>query len=93
MASLRSDSGGAIRYARPEPSRDHGLNLASRDVLMVHFTGRLMMSKTGAPRIALIGYGVIADEVVRSLEVRGEISALAGPPSPVQCQEQTLRSN
>jgi hypothetical protein len=31
-----------------------------------------MMSKTGAPRIALIGYGAIADEVVRSLEVRGE---------------------
>ena len=55
--------------------------------------GAFMMSKTGAPRIALIGYGAITDEVVRSLEVRGEISALAGPPSPVQCQEQTLRSN
>jgi hypothetical protein len=34
--------------------------------------GSFMMSKTGAPRIALIGYGAIADEVVRSLEVRGE---------------------
>jgi aspartate dehydrogenase len=40
--------------------------------------GSFMMSKTGAPRIALIGYGAIADEVVRSIEVRGEISALAG---------------
>src|ERR1700682_3233960 len=28
--------------------------------------GAFMMSKTGAPRIALIGYGAIADEVVRS---------------------------
>jgi hypothetical protein len=34
--------------------------------------GSFMMSKTAAPRIALIGYGAIADEVVRSLEVRGE---------------------
>lgn len=39
-----------------------------------------MIGKAGAalPRIALIGYGAIADEVIRCLEVRGEISALAG---------------
>jgi aspartate dehydrogenase len=39
-----------------------------------------MTGKAGAalPRIALIGYGAIADDVVRCLEVRGEISSLAG---------------
>jgi aspartate dehydrogenase len=39
-----------------------------------------MIGKAGAafPRIALIGYGAIADDVVRCLEGRGEISSLAG---------------
>jgi aspartate dehydrogenase len=39
-----------------------------------------MIGKAGAalPRIALIGYGVIAEDVVRCLEGRGEISSLAG---------------
>jgi aspartate dehydrogenase len=38
-----------------------------------------MIGKAGAvPRIALIGYGAIADEVVGGLEVRGELSALVG---------------
>jgi aspartate dehydrogenase len=39
-----------------------------------------MTGKAGAalPRIALIGYGAVADDVVRCLEVRGEISTLAG---------------
>jgi aspartate dehydrogenase len=39
-----------------------------------------MTGKAGAalPRIALIGYGAIADDVVRCLEVRDEISSLAG---------------
>jgi aspartate dehydrogenase len=34
--------------------------------------------RAGLPRIALIGYGAIADEVIRGLEARGEISALVG---------------
>jgi aspartate dehydrogenase len=39
-----------------------------------------MIGKAGAalPRIALIGYGAIADDVVRCLEGRGELSSLAG---------------
>jgi aspartate dehydrogenase len=39
-----------------------------------------MIGKAGAalPRIALIGYGAIAEDVVRCLEGRGEISSLAG---------------
>jgi aspartate dehydrogenase len=39
-----------------------------------------MTGKAGAalPRVALIGYGAIADEIVRCLEARGEISSLAG---------------
>lgn len=39
-----------------------------------------MIAKAGAalPRIALIGYGAISDEIVQCLEARGEISALAG---------------
>jgi aspartate dehydrogenase len=35
-------------------------------------------ARAGLPRIALIGYGAIADEVIRSLEARREISGLAG---------------
>jgi len=37
-----------------------------------------MNAKTKAPRIAVIGYGAIADEMVRCLEARDEIAALAG---------------
>jgi hypothetical protein len=39
-----------------------------------------MTGKAGAalPRIALIGFGAIADDVVRCLEVRGEIASLEG---------------
>jgi aspartate dehydrogenase len=39
-----------------------------------------MVGKSGRalPRIAVIGYGAIADEVICSLEVRGEMSALIG---------------
>jgi len=37
-----------------------------------------MIGKNTAPRIALIGYGAIADEVVRCLEARGEIASLVG---------------
>jgi aspartate dehydrogenase len=35
-------------------------------------------ARAAPPRIVLIGYGAIADEVIRSLEARGEISALVG---------------
>jgi len=37
-----------------------------------------MTGKTKAPRIALIGYGAIADEVIRCLDDRGELAALVG---------------
>jgi aspartate dehydrogenase len=35
-------------------------------------------ARAASTRIALIGYGAIADEVIRSLEGRGEMSALVG---------------
>lgn len=37
-----------------------------------------MMDRTRASRIAVIGYGAVADEVVRCLEARNEITTLAG---------------
>jgi aspartate dehydrogenase len=37
-----------------------------------------MTVKTKAPRIALIGYGAIADEVIRCLDDREELAALVG---------------
>jgi aspartate dehydrogenase len=37
-----------------------------------------MNGNSKAPRIVVIGYGAIADEMVRCLEARGEIAALAG---------------
>jgi aspartate dehydrogenase len=37
-----------------------------------------MSGSSKAPRIAVIGYGAIADEMVRCLEARDEIAALAG---------------
>jgi aspartate dehydrogenase len=49
-----------------------------KDELMQRVETYAMNAKTTARRIAVIGYGAVADEMVRCLEARGEIAALAG---------------
>jgi hypothetical protein len=49
-----------------------------KDELVQRVETHAMNAKTTAPRIAVIGYGAVADEMVRCLEARGEIAALAG---------------
>jgi aspartate dehydrogenase len=53
-----------------------------------------MSSMAKASRIAVIGYGAIADEVIRCLESRGEIRTLAGflvrPQRRLQAEQKSL---